>query len=64
MKNVDIKVSGNKAVITVDLTARLGKSASGKSETVASTEGNVSSPGHEDIKFGLNVYAPVTAPKA
>lgn len=62
MKNVDIQVSGNKAVITVDLTARLGKSASGKSETVATTEGNVEIPGHPEVRLGLNCYVP--APKA
>lgn len=62
MKNVDIKVSGTTAVITVDLAARLGKSASGKSETVASTEGNVEVPGFPGLRIGLNAY--VTAPKA
>lgn len=62
MKNVDIQVQGTKAVITVDLAARHGKSASGKSETVATTEGNVEIPGFPGLRIGLNAY--VSAPKA
>lgn len=62
MKNVDIQVQGTKAVITVDLAARHGKSGSGKSEVVATTEGNQSIPGFPEIKLGLNVY--VSAPKS
>jgi hypothetical protein len=62
MKNVDIQVSGTKAVITVDLTQRLGKSGSGKNETVATTSGNVEIPGFPEIKLGLNCYT--AAPKA
>jgi len=40
----------------VDLGKEFGVSKSGKSITIASTEGNVSLPGHEDIKIGLNIY--------
>ena len=56
MKNVEMKVTGHKLVITVDLSARHGRSASGKTIIVATTEGNVSVPAHEDIKIGLNIY--------
>lgn len=42
--------------ITVDLKERHGRSASGKTATIASSQGNVSVEGHEDIKVGLNVY--------
>lgn len=56
MKNVDLKVEGEKLVITVDLKARHGKSASGKTTIVATSEGNISVPGHEEIKLGLNLY--------
>jgi len=56
MKNVDIKVEGKKAIITVDLTQDFGPSKSGKTRIIATTEGNVSIPGHPDIKIGLNVY--------
>ncbi len=56
MKNIDMKVEGNKLTITVDLSQRYGKSSSGKSIIIASSEGNQAIPGNEDIKIGLNVY--------
>ena len=56
MKNVDMKVEGDRLVITVDLAQEFGMSKTGKSITIASTEGNVSVPGHEEIKIGVNVY--------
>ncbi len=62
MKNVEIKVEGNKLIIVVDLTQEFGLSSSGKSMTIASTEGNVSVPGREEVKIGLNIYKP--RPKA
>jgi hypothetical protein len=58
MKNVEMNVEGNKLIITVDLDQEFGPSSSGKSITIASTEGNVSVPEHENIKIGLNVYKP------
>jgi hypothetical protein len=60
MKNVQINVEGKKLVIVVDLDQEFGPSSSGKSITVASTEGNVVVPGHQEIKIGLNVYKPRT----
>ena len=60
MKNVELKVEGNTLTIVVDLKQEFGLSSSGKSLTVASTEGNVAVLG--DIKIGLNVYKP--APKS
>ncbi|RQV99028.1 hypothetical protein EH221_00970 [bacterium] len=56
MKNVDMKLNGNQLVITVDITKEFGPSKSGKSITIASTEGNVSIPDNEEIKIGLNIY--------
>ena len=56
MKNVDMKLDGEKLVITVDLGKEFGASKSGTSITIASTEGNVSVPEHEEIKIGLNGY--------
>jgi hypothetical protein len=56
MKNVDMKLNGNQLVITVDITKEFGPSKSGKSITIASTEGNVSIPDHDEIKIGLNIY--------
>ncbi|HLZ62492.1 MAG TPA: hypothetical protein VKR06_36565 [Ktedonosporobacter sp.] len=58
MKNVQMNVEGTKLVIVVDLSQELGISSSGKSITVASTEGNVAVPGREEIKIGLNIYKP------
>jgi hypothetical protein len=56
MKNVDMQLDGDILVIRVDLTKDFGESKSGKSITIASTEGNVAVPGHEEIKIGLNIY--------
>ena len=56
MKNVDMKVEGNILTIKVDLSKEFGKSSSGKSTIIASTEGNVKVPGKEDVKIGLNIY--------
>lgn len=60
MKNVNLVVSPDKktATITIDLTQNFGKSSTGKSEKVASSDGNVSIPGTE-FKLGLNVYKPL-----
>ena len=51
-----MSTEGNILTIKIDLSQRFGKSSSGKSTIVASTEGNQSVPGHEEIKIGLNVY--------
>lgn len=56
MKNCDMKLNGNILTITVDISKDYGKSASGKSIIIASTEGNVSVPEKEEIKIGLNIY--------
>ena len=58
MKNVELTMEGNKLTIVVDLEQEFGLSSSGKSVTVASTEGNVAVPGREEIKIGLNIYKP------
>jgi hypothetical protein len=55
MKNVDMKVNGNILTISVDLSKQFGKSSSGKSIIVASTEGNQPIPDSE-CKIGLNIY--------
>ena len=51
-----MKVEGNILTMVVDLSQRLGESKSGKSIAIASTEGNISIPNHEEIKIGLNIY--------
>ena len=56
MENMEIEIEGDKLIITVDLSKRFGKSTSGKSIIIASSEGNLALPGAEEIKIGLNVY--------
>jgi len=52
-----MSVQGDVLTITVDLSQEHGKSASGKSVIIASTEGNAALDGERDgIKIGLNVY--------
>jgi hypothetical protein len=55
-KNCDMAVEGNTLTIKVDLSKDFGPSASGKTTIIASTEGNISIPGREEIKIGLNIY--------
>ena len=60
MKNVAMTREGNFLVIKIDLTKRFGPSSSGKTQIVASTEGNVSPPGENvdpNMKVGINVYS-------
>ena len=56
MKNCEMKLTGNILTITVDISKDFGKSSSGKSVIIASTEGNVTIPEKNDIKIGLNIY--------
>jgi len=56
MKNIEMSLNGTILTMKVDLSKDFGPSKSGKSITVASTEGNISVPGAEDVKIGLNVY--------
>jgi len=59
MKNVDLNIDGNILTIKVDLTKDFGASSSGKSQIIATTEGNYALPGREE-KIGLNIYKKVT----
>jgi len=56
MKNVEMTVEGNILTIKVDLTKEFGPSSSGKTIIIATTEGNVSIPGRDEGKIGLNIY--------
>jgi bacterioferritin (cytochrome b1) len=58
MKNINMVVDkDNILTIKVDLNKKFGESKSGKSEVIASTEGNVALDGElSNIKIGLNVY--------
>ena len=57
MKNITFKIDGNKLKIEVDLSKDFGKSKSGKSIVIASTEGNLAL-GQGNAKMGLNIYKP------
>jgi hypothetical protein len=56
MKNCDIKVEGDILTITVDLSKEFGKSSSGKSIIIGTTEGNFPLPDREGVRVGVNVY--------
>lgn len=56
MKNIEMSVDGDILTIKVDISKTFGRSGSGKSTIIASTEGNVSIPGRDEVKIGLNVY--------
>jgi hypothetical protein len=60
MKNVKAKMNGAILTLEIDTSVRLGASSTGKSETVASTSGNVDAGSIEGlppgIKVGLNVF--------
>jgi hypothetical protein len=56
MKNITIKVDGEIMKIEIDLAQDFGKSKSGKTLVVASSEGNVPVPDHPNMRLGINVY--------
>ena len=56
MKNVEMSLEENILTIKVDLSKDFGPSASGKTIIIASAEGIVVIPGHEEAKVGLNFY--------
>lgn len=56
MRNVEMTQEKGILTIKVDLSKDLGRSKSGKTSIVASTDGNVAVPGMVHIKVGLNVY--------
>jgi hypothetical protein len=60
MKNIKLKVEGDKLVIEVDLKQNFGLSGSGKSIIIASSEGNQSVPDKPEVKIGLNIYRPAS----
>jgi len=57
MQNIDIKVKGNIATLTIDLSKEFGASKSGKTTIVATTSGNQKIEGTE-VVLGLNCYKP------
>jgi hypothetical protein len=61
MQNIVFAVHEGHLLIDVDLSKELYVSQSGKSMMIATTGGNVSVPGCEEVKVGLNVYRPYQA---
>ena len=55
-KNVEMEVKGNILTVKVDLSKTFGKSGSGKTTIIASTEGNVAIDGGNGAIMGLNIY--------
>ena len=53
--NVQMKTEGDILTIKVNMSENFGRSKSGKSIIIASTEGNITIPG-TDAKMGLNIY--------
>ena len=62
-ENLTVEVKGKKTIITVvDNTKSLGRSKSGKSDTIATTRGNCKiSVGDGEHTLGLNYYQKVQA---
>lgn len=56
MKNVEVSVEDEILTIKVDLSKEFGPSSSGKTIIIATSEGNQTVPGYENVKMGLNVY--------
>ena len=55
MQNIKCAVKGEKLLITIDLSKKGKKSASGKTIVLASTRGNKPIDG-TDVIMGLNIY--------
>jgi hypothetical protein len=51
-----LNVTGNILTITVDLSAPTTPSSSGKTDIIASSQGNADVPGKPGVKLGLNIY--------
>jgi len=51
-----METENNVLTITVDLSQSLGTSKSGKSQIIDTTGGNVTVPGTDNVKIGLNIY--------
>lgn len=58
MQNIVAKQVGNKVIIEIDATKRLGPSKSGKTLLVANSGGFASIEGSDGLKLSLNVCAP------
>ena len=55
--NIELKRTGTKLIVEIDLAATGAPSASGKTTVIASTHGNIDVPGSRGIKLGINCYS-------
>jgi hypothetical protein len=57
VENIKISVQGTTLVLTVDTSTNLGRSKSGKTTLIASSQGNQKvNVGGKEIFIGVNVY--------
>ena len=58
MKNVDVKIEKQVLTLTIDLSQSQGPSKSGKTQIIASTEGNqvIGLFNNKPVIIGLNIY--------
>lgn len=56
--NVTGTLKGNILTLEIDISKSQGDSKSGKTVIVASSGGNVTVPGTDGLKLGLNAYRP------
>jgi hypothetical protein len=57
MENIIVKTDGTKLLLTIDTTVDLGRSKSGKTNLIASSQGNVKvNVGGKDVFIGVNAY--------
>lgn len=56
MENIKTAIKGNKLTIEIDLKEKGRPSGSGKTQVIASTNGNISIDGAPEMKLGLNLY--------
>lgn len=61
MQNVQIVRKGNIVTLTIDVSKSYGPSKSGKTEMIASTQGNVRIEGSEGLSLGVNLWKPLVA---
>ena len=60
-RNIDATIKGDKLTLVIDLKATTLRSVSGKSDVLATTNGNVKVEGTDGLKVGLNIFSPVRA---
>lgn len=58
MKNIQVKIEKHVLTLTIDLSQSQGPSKSGKTQIIASTEGNqvIGMYDNKPITVGLNIY--------